>query len=129
MRKSAKVLGALTVAGLALAGSSAFTAGNTFATGATTPMTGYATTTVSGATVNSLTYNLNTVGDAVSSVRLVLANNTTTSAVSLNFNGGTSFTCGTGTATTVAPITTTYTCTPGTAQPTAGLTSTGVVVN
>ena len=129
MRKSAKVLSAVAVAGLAFAGSTAYTAGNTFASGATAPLTGYATTTVSGATVNSLDYNLNAAGDQISSVTLVLANDTTTSSVSMNFNGGTSFGCGTGTMSGTTTIITTYTCTPATAQSTSALTSTGVVVN
>jgi hypothetical protein len=128
-RKPTKLITAAAFAGLAVAGSTAFTAGNTFASRSTKPLTGYSTTTVSGATVNSLMYNLDSAGANVVSVALVLANDTTQSSVSLNFNGGASFTCGTGTATTVAPITTSYTCTPLASQPTSGLTSTGVVVN
>lgn len=125
-----RLVGAVAVAGMAAAGGSAFTNSNTFASGSTKPLTGYATTTVSGGTINSLAYNLDAAGANVTSVALVLANNTTTSAVSLNFNGGTSFSCGTGTASgTTAPITTSYTCTPATAQSTSGLTSTGVVIN
>lgn len=129
MRTSAKVLSAVAVAGVALAGSTAYTAGNTFASGATAPLTGYATTTVSGATVNSLDYNLNAAGDEISSVTLVLATDTSTSTVAMNFNGGTSFGCGTGTVSGTTTIITTYTCSPSAAQSTSALTSTGVVVN
>ena len=129
MKMSSKLLSAAAVAGI-LGSGAAFTASNTFASGATAPLTGYATTTVSGGTINSLKYNLDSAGANVVSVALVLANNTTTSAVSMNFNGGTSFTCGTGTASgTTSPITTSYTCTPAAAESTSGLTSTGVVIN
>lgn len=126
MRKSAKIITALSVAGLAAAAGSAFTAGNTFAPGALTPLTGYATTTVSGATVNSLQYNLNGSGDTIDSATLVLAGDTSTSTVEMNYNDGASFACGTGTVDEIAN-TTTYTCTQS--QSTAGLTSTGIVVN
>ncbi|MDX6212993.1 MAG: hypothetical protein QOF82_2080, partial [Frankiales bacterium] len=64
----------------------------------------------------------------VNSVTLVLAGDTTGSAVSIGFNGGTLTSCGTGAFTTV----TTYTCDNSGAsfvRPTAGLTSTAVVVN
>ncbi|KRE74474.1 hypothetical protein [Arthrobacter sp. Soil762] len=127
MRKSAKIITALSVAGLAVAAGSAFTNSNTFASGATKPLTGYATTTVSGATVNSLQYNLNAVGDSIDSATLVLAGDTSTSTVKMNYNGGTSFACGTGTVSGTTTIITTYTCTQ--TQSTSGLTSTGVVVN
>lgn len=127
MRKSAKIFTALSVAGLAVAAGSAFTAGNTFASNATKPATGYATTTVTGATVNSLQYNLNAIGDTVDSATLVLATDTSGSTVKMNYNGGPSFACGTGVVSETTPIITTYTCTQS--QATSGLTSTGVIVN
>jgi hypothetical protein len=131
MRKSSKVFGAVAVAGLVAAGGAAFTNSNTFASGATAPLTGYASTSVSGGTINSLKYNLDAAGDNVDSVTLVLANDTTTSAVSIGFNGAATSSCGTGTysATTTD---TTYTCNNGGTsfvQSTSGLTSTAVVVN
>ncbi len=129
MRNSTKIAGAAGIAAVVAAGDGAFTASNTFASGATAPLTGYATTTVSGGTVNSLRYNLDAAGANVISVALVLANNTTASAVSMNFNGGAAFSCGAGAATIIAPITTSYTCTPAAPQSTATLTSTGVVIN
>lgn len=130
MRKNIKLLGALAVAGVVATTGSAFTAGNTFATGATVPLTGYGTTTVSGGTINSLKYNLDGPGANVTSVSLVLLTDTSKSAVSLNFNNKTAFTCGIGTvASTASPVTTSYTCTPTAAQATSGLTSTGVVIN
>lgn len=127
MRKSAKIVTALSVAGLAVAAGSAFTASNTFATGSTAPLTGYGTTTVTGATVNSLKYNINAVGDTIDSATLVLAGDTSTSTVKMNYNGGVSFACGTGAVSGTTTIITTYTCTQS--QSTAGLTSTGIVVN
>lgn len=125
MRKSARTV--LVVAGIAAfaAGGSAFTASNTQAT---TQVVGYGSTTISGATVNSMAYNLNPAGDNVNSVTLVLAGDTTGSAVSIGFNGGTLTSCGTGAFTTV----TTYTCDNGGAsfvRSTSGLNSTAVVVN
>jgi len=130
MRKS-KVLGAVAVAGLVAAGGAAFTASNTFAQGATAPLTGYASTSVSGGTINSLKYNLNPPGDNVDSVTLVLANDTTTSAVSIGFNGGATTSCGTGTYDATKTVTT-YTCDNGGSsfvQSTSGLASTAVVIN
>jgi hypothetical protein len=129
MRKSSRLIGALVAAGVVVSGGAAFTASNTFASGATQPLTGYATTTVTGGTVNSLKYNLDAAGANVVSVALVLANNTTTSNVSMNFNGGTAFSCGTGTATSTSPITTSYTCTPSAPEAVSSLTSTGVSIN
>lgn len=125
MRKSSKLIGALAIAGIAAAGGTAFTASNTQAAG---QVVGYGSTTISGATVSSMHYNLSSAGDNVDSVTLVLAGNTTTSAVSIGFDGGALTSCGTGTFTTF----TTYTCDNGGVsfvQPTDGLTATAVVVN
>jgi hypothetical protein len=125
MHKHARfIFAATTIAALA-AGGSAFTASNTQAT---SQVVGYGSTTISGATVSTMTYNLNPAGDNVDSVTLVLAGDTTGSTVSMGFNGGTAVSCGTGSFATV----TTYTCdNGGTAlvRPTAGLTATSVVVN
>jgi len=120
------------IAGVALAaalaaGGSAFTASNTVPN----KTLGYGSNTVSGATVSSLAYNLNAAGDNVNSVTLVLTGDTTASAVSLGFNGGTAVSCGSGTFDAVASKTT-YTCNNGGAnytQSTSTLTSTNVVVN
>jgi hypothetical protein len=130
MRKS-KIFGAVAVAGIVAAGGAAFTNSNTFAPGATAPLTGYASTSVSGGTINSLKYNLDTTGANVDSVTLVLANDTTASAVSVGFNGGATSSCGTGTYDSTNTETT-YTCDNGGAnlvQPTSGLTTTAVVIN
>jgi hypothetical protein len=125
MRNPARIaLAATTVAALA-AGGSAFTNSNTQAA---SQVVGYGSTTITGATVSSMAYNLNSPGDNIDSVTLVLAGDTTASAVSIGFNGGALTSCGTGTFTTI----TTYTCDNGGSnfvRSTAGLTSTAVVVN
>ena len=126
MRKSSKLIGALAIAGIAAAGGTAFTNSNTQAT---SQVVGYGSTTISGATVNSMIYNLNPAGDNVNSVTLQLAGNTTSSAVSMGFNGGATTSCGTG---TFASTATTYTCDNlgvSFVRSTAGLTGTAVVVN
>lgn len=125
MRKSPnkKVLGALAVAGLiAAAGGSAFTASNTGMPA--TDTVGYGATTVSGATVNSLTYNYNTAKSDIDSVTLVLDGDTTTDAVSLGYNDAAPVSCGTGAFLTTE---TTYTCTQS--QSVSGLTKTAVFVD
>ena len=125
------ILGA-TAMSMLFAGS-AFTASNTFADGATAPKTGYGETTVAGATVNSLAYNLSAAGDTITSVDLVLNGDTTGSAVSIGFNGDATTTCGAGTYDAAAtPDATTYTCDndgTGLTQSTSGLNTTAVVVN
>lgn len=126
MRVNTRILGALAVAGAVAAGGSAFTNSNTQAA---SQVVGYGTTTISGATVSSMDYNLNAAGDNVNSLTLVLAGDTTGSAVSVGFNGGATTSCGTG---TFAAGATTYTCDNGGGnftRSTAGLTSTAVVVN
>jgi hypothetical protein len=125
MRKTSKFIGALAIAGIAAAGGTAFTASNTQAT---SQVVGYGSTTISGATVSSMGYNLNAAGNNVDSVTLVLAGDTTGSAVSIGFNGGATTSCGTGTFGTD----TTYTCDNGGAnfsQATSTLAATAVVVN
>ena len=126
MRSNTRILAAVAVAAAVAAGGSAFTNSNTQAA---SQVVGYGSTTISGATVSSMDYNLNGPGDNVNSVTLVLAGDTTASAVSIGFNGGATTSCGTGTFDTDA---TTYTCNNGGGnfvRTTAGLTSTAVVVN
>ena len=126
MRFNTRIAAAVALAGAVAAGGSAFTNSNTQAA---SQVVGYGSTTISGATVSSMDYNLNASGDNVDSVTLVLAGDTTGSAVSIGFNGGATTSCGTGTFATGA---TTYTCDNGGsnfARTTAGLTSTAVVVN
>jgi len=128
MRKSTRVLGAVAFAGLVAAGSAAYTDSNAQPA---SQVVGYGSTTVTGATVNSIQYNLNPAGDNVDSVTLVLAGDTTSSAVSIGFDGGATTSCGTGTY-AGTPGATTYTCNDSGenfVQATADLTSTAVVVN
>ena len=125
-RKSKLVAGAILVTAV-VAGGSAYTASNTVPNATV----GYGTNTVSGATVDSIGYNTNAAGDNVDSVSLVLAGDTTGSAVSIGFNGGSTTSCGTGTFDSVGNKTS-YTCDNGGAafvQSTSGLTSTSVLVN
>ena len=130
MRTTTRLLGAAAVAGLVAVGGAAFTASNTQAASQTV---GYGSTTISGATVKSMAYNLNAAGDNVDSLTLVLAGDTTSSAVSIGFNGGPTTSCGTGTLDNpTTPTQTTYTCNNAGAnftQATSALTSTAVVVN
>ena len=124
-RKSMLFAGAALFAAVA-AGGSAYTASNTVPDATV----GYGTNTVSGGTVNSIAYNTNSTGDNIDTVTLVMAGDTTTSKVSIGFNGGATTSCGTGTydGTTA----TTYTCDNGGSnftQSTSGLTSTAVLVN
>jgi hypothetical protein len=126
MRKTTRIFGALMIAGIAAAGGAAFTNSNTQAA---TQVVGYGSTTISGATVSSMVYNLNAAGDNVNTMTLVLAGDTTGSAVSIGFNGNATTSCGTG---AFAAAATTYTCDNGGSnftQPTDGLTSTAVIVN
>jgi hypothetical protein len=125
MRFNTHLVGALAVAGALVAGGSAFTNSNSQAA---SQVVGYGSTTISGATVTSMAYNLNAAGNNVNSVTLVLGGDTTGSNVAIGFNGGATTSCGTGTFST----NTTYTCNNGGSnfsQSTASLTSTAVVVN
>lgn len=126
MRKSHKILGVAAAVGIVLAAGSAFTDSNTAPADKTL---GYSSTTVSGGTVNDIDYNLNAAGTNVDSVVLVLAGDTTASAVAIGLNGAATTSCGTGVFATSA---TTYTCDNAGAnfvQSTVGLTSTAVVIN
>lgn len=134
MRKSTKLFGALAVAGLVAAGGSAFTAAN-IGQDATKVM-GYSTTTVSGATVTSLTYNKNTPLSNIDSITLVLDGDTTLNGETayIGFNTDAPLACKTGVYD--AATSTTYTCdaAPGpTATPytqaVSGLVSTNVLIN
>lgn len=114
------------IAAVALLGGSAFTNANTMDA---TDTVGYGSTTVSGATVNSLSYTLNSAGDQVSSVTLVLNGDTSSSSVAIGFNDGSTSSCGTGNydGTTA----TTYTCNDAAnfPQATSALVKTAVVVS
>lgn len=129
-RKGGLVLAA--VAAVALMGGSAFTASvtTTAVDGATV---GHGTTSVSGGTVTSLTYDLTDNGSAVHSVALKLDGDTTGSDVSIGFNADadvlTSCTAG---AYDDVNLVTPYTCDNGGTgldEPTDGLNSTEIVIN
>lgn len=115
------------LAAIIAAGGTAYTASNTVPDATL----GYGTNTVSGGTVNSIVYNTSTDGSNIDSVTLVMAGDTTDSAVSIGFNTAATTSCGTGTFDSTADATT-YLCKNGTdnfAQPTKDLTSTAVLVN
>lgn len=126
MSRESKVFAGAVLMAAVVAGGSAYTSSNTVPDATV----GYGTNTVSGATVNSIAYNTNAAGDNVDSVSLTLAGNTTTSAVSIGFNGGSTTACGTGAYNEVGN-TTSYTCDNGGSafvQSTSGLNSTAVLV-
>jgi len=126
MTRKGKFLAGAALVAAVVAGGTAFTASNTVPDATV----GYGTNTVSGATVNSIGYNVNGAGDNVNSVTLVLAGDTTGSAVSIGFNGGATTSCGAGSYDGTTQ--TTYTCDNGGSpfvQSTAALTSTSVLVN
>jgi hypothetical protein len=64
MRKSRVLLAGVAVAAAAAA-TSAFTAGNTFATGADTAIVGYGTTSVSGAHITAVHYDRDTTDQSI----------------------------------------------------------------
>ena len=122
MRTSRKIASVVAIAGLVALGGSAFTETNSQAV---SQEVGYGTTTITGATVNSMVYNLNAGKDHIDSLTLVLATDTTLSSVFLAYNAGTAYTCGVGVFTTV----TTYTCdNNATAFVTESLTATHIIV-
>jgi len=79
------LLAALAVAGLAVAGISAFTNSNTIDSGAA-DVAGYSTTSVSGVHAHSITYTTNATGDTITDVNLVLVGDTTHDDVKLGYN-------------------------------------------
>jgi hypothetical protein len=99
MQKTAKLVTALTLAGLAFAGSTAFTgAGLSSVAGPSQFIGGTVTQTVTGATLNSLAYGF-TAGDntktQVETVTLTFAAGSEGKAVGLTLDatGGATFTC------------------------------------
>ena len=102
-----RILGSLALAGLVAASGSAFTAGNTLP--AADAVKGYGSQTISGVTATSVTYNTNPPGDTITSVGLVLTNDTTAKVIKIAFNDAAPATCsGTGAFLTAS---TTYSCT------------------
>ena len=128
MGRTGMIVGGLAVAAALVAGGSAFTDANSSPASQTV---GYSTTSVSGATIDSITYTLSSDGSTVDDVNLTLAGDTTTSAVSVALNSGDALSCGTGTVTGTSPDqTTAYSCDVSSlAMATSALTATHVVVN
>ncbi|WP_148576036.1 hypothetical protein [Nocardioides caldifontis] len=103
--------GVLAVAGLAVvAGGTAFTASNTGLPA--TDTVGYGATTVSGAVVNSLSYDYDVPKSGIDNVLLVLDGDTTGATVEFAFNDAAPTTCGVGTYDEVETQTA-YTCAAG----------------
>jgi hypothetical protein len=91
MHKSTKIVGALVLAGLGVAGGSAFTASNSLPAASTT--LGYGSQSISGVTATSVTYNTNTPGDTITSVGLVLVGDTTSKTIKIAFDDAAPATC------------------------------------
>jgi hypothetical protein len=127
MSRKGKFLAGAALLAAVVAGGTAFTASNTVPDATV----GFGTNTVSGAVVNTISYTVDGTGANVDSVTLVLDGDTTTSAVSIGFNGGNTTSCGVGSYDNVATETT-YTCDNGGSafvQSTDTLTATSVLVN
>ena len=124
MARRTSILAGIALAGALAAGGAAFTATNSMPAGETV---GYGTTTVSGATVNSIKYNPTGDGSQIATVDLVLAGDTSALNVSIGLNGSNTVSCGTGDASTGD---TAYSCDVSSlAQSTDGLSSTAILVN
>lgn len=86
MRKSAKIIAALSVAGLAVAAGSAFTASNTLPA---STVKGYGQTISTGATITSMTFNTDTTdGSKLESVTFVTSTNLTDRTVTMTLKQG-----------------------------------------
>jgi len=101
---------------------SAFTASNTIPATATV---GYGQTTISGITASSIVYNTNAAGTILTSVTAVLAGDTTTKDIKVNFNADVPTLV---TGTFLSPSTT-YTFTPGTPPTANSVTSFAVIAS
>jgi hypothetical protein len=109
MSKTRTFLGAAALAGVVAAGGSAFTASNSLP--ATSVTRGYGSQTISGVTAESVSYNMNTAEDTITSVGLVLTGDTTAKTIQIAFNDAAPATCsGTGVF-AAGTDDTTYSCT------------------
>ncbi|HXW35618.1 MAG TPA: hypothetical protein VEJ87_13650 [Acidimicrobiales bacterium] len=124
-----EVVAVVAIAGLLLAGASAFTAANTFTNSNTT--VGYGSENVTGATVSAIDYTLSADGTTITAVTLVTVGDTSGSAAAVGFTvGGTALptsACGAGTYAS-GPNATTYSCT-GLSQLVSTVQATDVVVD
>jgi len=130
MRKSAKLITALSVAGLAVAAGSAFTGAGLSTTGQASSsqfVGGQVTQNVSGATLDSLVYGFTDgTKTAVNQVTLTFADATGGKTPTLALTGGTAatFTCN-----AVDPASFISVCTAGTGTSQTGVTSAAVTVS
>lgn len=88
-RKTRKIIGAVAVIGALAAGGAAFTAAN--AVPAT--VAGYGTANVTGATVSTIHYTLDTNGTHITAAHLVLVGDQSANTVKAGFNGGSTVDC------------------------------------
>lgn len=129
MRKSAKIITALSVTGLAVAAGSAFTGtGLSTTAGASQFVGGQVTQTVTGATLSGLEYGFvdSTTKTAVNKVTLTFAEGADSKTVTVVLDGGTTaaFDC-----TVVDPATNVSTCTTAVVGGQSGVTSATVTVS
>ena len=107
MRKFKMLLGGVALAGVLAVGGSAFTAATTLPESSV--VKGYGSQTITGVTATAVTYNTNTAGDTITSVGLVLTDDTTSMTIQIAFDDAAPATC-TGSGSYVDPSTT-YSCT------------------
>jgi hypothetical protein len=81
MHKSTRFLGALAVAGIVVAGGTAFTASNTVPAS----VAGYGTSTISGATATALSYTLSADGTTITGAALTFTGDQTLRTVQAGF--------------------------------------------
>jgi hypothetical protein len=81
MHKSTRFLGALAVAGIVVAGGTAFTASNTVPAS----VAGYGTSTISGATATALSYTLSADGTTITGAALTFTGDQTGRTVQAGF--------------------------------------------
>ncbi|GAC1441286.1 MAG: hypothetical protein NVSMB55_08610 [Mycobacteriales bacterium] len=130
MRK--RTLGAVLLAGLAVSGTGAFTASNTFSN--TTNVAGYGSSTATGATVTNVSYTtLSTDATKLASVVFTTTTNITNMTAKMTLMNGTAvlgaspYACTLGTWNAVT-TSMTVTCATGDNPAVANLTSTGLTV-
>lgn len=91
--KTPRIVASVAVIGAVAAGGAAFTASETVPTN----LAGYGTTTVSGATLNSLNYDLSADGTTITTANLVFAQDLTGDSVGISFGSGNLASCTIGT--------------------------------
>lgn len=89
MRKPLVLAGALSAAGLIIAGGTAFTAGNTVEDS----VAGYGTSTISGATATAVNHTLSTDGSSITSTSITFSASQTGNIVKAGFGADTLSDC------------------------------------